>query len=195
MALAIRSLPEQLRDISRYINDYTIKHKLDTLFKDADDLNKCLSNAFVGNGNEVLEQWKMLSQMSCPSQIEIEKLSNTLSAFETDLRCCTQGIFEMKKSINSFIGVNQGAIKRTEDEIKSAKIEVDGLDKIINITEKEIIKYEEEATNEERDAVDLESRANDLQSKSQQHVNNGFLWGIGSALVGLVFAPFTCMFT
>ncbi|XP_060589171.1 uncharacterized protein LOC132744468 isoform X3 [Ruditapes philippinarum] len=187
----IRSLPEQLRDISIYINDETIEHKLDTLSKDADDLNKCLTKAFVGTENEVLEQCTMLSKMSCPSQIEIEKLSNTLSGFETDLRCCTHKIFAMKQSINSFIGINQSAMKSMEDEIESAKIEVEGLDKVIYITENEIRKYEEEAANEERDAVELEDRAKYLKRKAREYKDNGFLWGIGSTVVGLLFAPVT----
>jgi predicted nucleic acid-binding Zn-ribbon protein len=190
----IRSLPEQLRYISRSINDDTIALKLDTLSKDAVDLNTRLTKAFAGNGDEVLKQWTMLSQMSCPSQIEIEKLSNTLSAFETDLRCCTHEIFAMKQSINSFIGFNKKEMKRMEGEIESAKIEVNGLNKMIDDAEKDIRKYEEEAANEERDAVELERRARYLKRKSRQYEDNGFLWGIGSTVVGLLFAPVTCMY-
>ncbi|XP_060565011.1 uncharacterized protein LOC132724207 [Ruditapes philippinarum] len=191
MALKIRSLPDKLQELSRNINDPSTNTEINKLHQKAEGVCNCVTKAFTVTGSDVLKEKEKLSRVSCPSRVDIERLSQTLVAFKGDLRTCTNEIVSIKSSIHNFVGVNRCTMKLKENEIKAAKTEVDGLDKQIQLTQKEISKYEDEAYNEERGAVDLEDRASDLRRKSEEHKEKGWLWGVGSLLVGIVFAPFT----
>ena len=187
----IRRLPEQLQELSRNINDVSITNGISKLLVEANSVTNCVNKAFAVTGCDVLQQKQELARVSCPKRVQIEKLSNTLSVFNGDLRACTNGTIALKTSINDFIGISRFNMKMKETEINAAKTVVEGLDKQIRQTEEDIRKKEEEADNEERGSVDLDNRASDLRRQSQEHKDKGLLWGIGSVFVGIVLAPFT----
>ncbi|XP_060567685.1 uncharacterized protein LOC132726383 [Ruditapes philippinarum] len=187
----IRCLPDKLQELSRNINDSSTNTEINKLHQKAEGVCNSVTKAFTVTGSDVLKEKEKLSRVSCPSRVDIERLSQTLLAFIGDLRTCTNEIFSIKSSINNCVGINRCAMKLIENEIIAAETEVYELDKQIQLTQKEISKYEDEAYNEERGAVDLEDRAKGLRHKLEEHKEKGLLWGYGSLSVGKLFAPLT----